>query len=138
MVYLNQYRLCNCGKCELEASCQYAYKQQRHPKESPGGLGLCPKLEENRKRRFDPIIKRISETGLREMLAKWQDGEAIPAEKWLCGIDERGWTAVDNSTGDFLIESFQDEFLAVCYLAGCPQDSGYFEDYLDLVEEATP
>lgn len=49
--YENKNRKCECFKCELkhaEKPCPYHDKFQRLPREA-GGLGLCKKLEENRK-----------------------------------------------------------------------------------------
>lgn len=43
--YKNEDRECECWLCELEATCQYADKYQRLPRDkAPGALGLCKKL----------------------------------------------------------------------------------------------
>ena len=47
--YKNEDRECECWKCELKNSCQYANRYQRLGRENPGALGLCKKLKENQK-----------------------------------------------------------------------------------------
>ncbi len=46
-IYTNESRKCKCHLCENKDDCYIANKFQRLPKEL-GGLGLCPKLKENR------------------------------------------------------------------------------------------
>ncbi len=50
-IYTNESRECECHLCEKRDNCYIANKFQRLPKDKSNGagLGLCPKLEENRK-----------------------------------------------------------------------------------------
>lgn len=43
--YKNEDKKCECWKCEKKDTCQYRDKYQRLPREVPGALGLCKKLE---------------------------------------------------------------------------------------------
>ena len=55
-VYMNDGK-CECWKCECKSICKVHDKMQRYSREK-GGLGLCPKLDENS---FEAFIKRHSE-----------------------------------------------------------------------------
>jgi hypothetical protein len=133
-MYKNEHSLCECWKCELESTCDYANKLQRFPKEQPSGLGLCQKLKENIKP-VEPVIKRSTMPELRLMFGKWmEDSDSVPAECWIVEDDESCRVcAVDNRNGEWMNNWFQDEYSAVMWLLGKDPDE-YF-DYTGLVEE---